>query len=216
VSKNVLRKLKLRKIFCVGEILTPKMKDFFEQRFDCPVSDNYGLTEFNIVAYQKKIEKDYTINYDNVIVEGINDPDLENFKNIKKAVISSLSNYFMPLIRYNTGDFIEFSKKSKNKIQRIFGWKEYFIKDRKKIIYLGDIVDILISYAEYLYIFNFILQKDRLVINLVKKRNYTNEIGHKLISNIKNRLKTSLDISIKIKDKIRFGRRGKLKLLSNY
>lgn len=153
--KEELRELRIKKIFCIGEVLTPGMISLFEDRIGCEISDNYGSSEFNIIAFRKHGSGSYRINEDSVIVE-LEDVKQEELglknkkkaKSIKRAIITSLVNNITPLIRYDTGDLVQTD--SSGEIVRILGRKEYFING----VYIGDIIDILLDHSHIFRKFN--------------------------------------------------------------
>ncbi|HIH41619.1 TPA: phenylacetate--CoA ligase family protein [Candidatus Woesearchaeota archaeon] len=198
-----LRSLKLRRIFCIGEVLTEKMRAYFEKRFGCPVSDNYGLTEFNIAAYRKPGMTYYKTNWDSVVLE------FEDTRKpgIKRPVITSLSNYFMPLIRYRTDDLV---MAENSRIKRILGRESDFIKAGKKEVYLGDMVDKMLDF-QTVKLFTFKCSGNRLTINILPKQVHDKEINGEIKEAF---MKLAFKkVSVTINKKIGFSERGKLKLL---
>lgn len=112
-----------------GEPSTKKEIDFIKSIFmNCKIVDMYGMTEVNTIAYRKEEDLFFKINQDNVFIEVIN---INN--NIGELLVTSLTNYAFPLIRYRTNDFVELD--SHNNIIRILGreqrsqtyFKEYII-----------------------------------------------------------------------------------------
>ena len=200
-----LKSLKIKRIFCIGEIMTPKMKTYFESKFGCPVSNNYGLTEFNISAYLNSNETNFNINWDNVIIE------LKETKNhnIKQIIMTSLSNYFMPIIRYKTDDYIEVS--DNGSIISILGAKNNFLAVGKKNIYIGEMVDKMID-LEGIKLFTFQYKKGELTIYIVVNSSFSDKTSMK----IKQKFEKLgfKKINIKKKENILFSKRGKLKLLN--
>ena len=112
-----------------GEPSAKNEIDFIKSIFtNCKIVDMYGMTEVNTIAYRKEEDLFFKINYDNVFIEVIN---INN--NIGELLVTSLTNYAFPLIRYRTNDFVEVD--SNNNIIRILGreqrsqtnFKEYII-----------------------------------------------------------------------------------------
>ncbi len=211
-GKDLLRSLNIKRIFLTGEISTPKMRDFFREIFSCPITDNYGLTEFNIVAYQQNEEEGYKDNFDNSYLECIENPRFKEYKNLGNAVITSFSNFFMPLIRYNTEDIIDLKG---NSLNRILGRKNYFLNIKKGYIHIGEIIDIMIDYSDIILLFSFEVKEKSFKINVVIKENFTETKKEEIILKVKKKLGKSYKISIHKKEHISFEKRGKLNILKN-
>lgn len=96
---------KERRLFDVfessGELLDEKKRSLISEVFDCRVVDRYGLAEFGVVAYQM-LDGDRLQVFDGFVF-----PEARVFDHeaqVSELVFSGLTNYFMPLIRYRTGD----------------------------------------------------------------------------------------------------------------
>ncbi len=99
----------LRNIESVGEILTNDLKKHSLETFHISPTNMYGSEEMNCIALETP-NGNMLIMEDNVYIE------VENNKITRcgdgKAVITSLNNYAMPLIRYNQGDMINIEPRS--------------------------------------------------------------------------------------------------------
>jgi len=94
-----------KKIFNVfessGELLDAKKRAVISDVLQCKVVDRYGLAEFGVVAYQLDDNEDLQV-FDSFVY-----PEAKVFDSevqTPELVFTGLSNYFMPLIRYRTGD----------------------------------------------------------------------------------------------------------------
>jgi len=213
LSDEETKKLKLKGIFTIGEILTPKMRELFEYKFNCSVTDNYASSEFNIIAFQKPFTKKYCHNFDNVYLEFLKKKGFKyKNQNLYYPVITSLSNHFMPLIRYKIDDLVNLDKN--NNITRIFGKESYFLKLNNKTVYLGDLIDELLNFRKKITLFNFVLyQKNQsLLIKIKVTNNFKNEDKNKIVFTIKNKFKIS-KINLKVERELLFLKRGKLKII---
>lgn len=211
-DEETIRNLGVKRIFCIGEMLTPSMKRFFEERFGCSVTDNYGLTEFNIAAYQKQHEEHYTINDDSVLFETseIDDPQFPD--NVKGTVLTSFYNYVTPFIRYETQDYVEMFKAS-GELKRILGQKEHFISVDKSYVYLGELVDLLVGFADSIFLFSFSVWKNRLTIHAVPKESYDKQVEGALVARVKEVMPKELQVNVTLRKQIQFSSRGKLRIL---
>jgi len=89
-----LSELKLSVIITTGEILYNFQRKAIESAFGCKVANEYGSTEFGVIAFECEKGKLH-INSDHVYVE----TDEKN-----ELVITELNNIYNPLIRYKIGD----------------------------------------------------------------------------------------------------------------
>lgn len=91
----------LKAIFVTAETLFPYQKKIVEETFGAPVSNEYGCSEIGGFAYECP-HGNWHISTENVYVEfvSINGGP-------KEIVATSLTNYYMPFIRYRIGDLGE-------------------------------------------------------------------------------------------------------------
>jgi phenylacetate-CoA ligase len=89
----------LKCIITTGEILYEHHRQLMKRIFGCPVINEYGSTEFGVIAFECPRGKMH-INADHVFVETIP----SKWTGINEIVITELNNFFNPLIRYRLGD----------------------------------------------------------------------------------------------------------------
>ncbi len=103
-------------VFSPGRIVTGAealhefQRELIEMAFNCPVYNTYGCREFMSIAVECKEEKKLHINADQLLVETINDEGESIMDEPGDVVITDLSNFGMPLIRYMNGDRAVLSK----------------------------------------------------------------------------------------------------------
>lgn len=96
-----------REVWTGGETLTPAMRRFVEQAFDCPVIDSYGASEFLALASQCRCGRLH-LNSDWAILESVD----ERWRPAPAGelgtttLLTNLANRVQPLIRYDLGDRI--------------------------------------------------------------------------------------------------------------
>lgn len=96
----------LRAIQPNAEITYDYMADEMSKQFGVPVYDKYGSTETNIIAHQSTHDRNLMcIQSENTYVEFVRDDGTAcNYGEDGKLVVTTLNNFSMPLIRYQTSD----------------------------------------------------------------------------------------------------------------
>jgi len=126
-----------------GEVLQNYMAQKIINVFNCKIHNRYGLSEFGIVAYQFSTEKSHleVINRCFKVESYPTNIDIQN----NEIVITGLENFYMPLIKYRTGDLANiYSENSRTYIDDIYGRiHDFFYIDQKKYSthFLMDILD---------------------------------------------------------------------------
>lgn len=97
--------IKPRLTFSGGELMSPQARKSITTSFDTEVFDNYGTTEFSLIAWECKEHMGYHINTDSLLVEFLDSRGESVVEDEKGAVVcTGLYNYAMPLIRYRGDD----------------------------------------------------------------------------------------------------------------
>ena len=101
LARSLSRVEKHRFINCesietTGELLTDFDRDFIENILNIPIVNRYGLAESGIIAYQLNKNTNFLNILDTLFFV---ETDCEN-----SIIVTSFTNYGMPLVRYNTGD----------------------------------------------------------------------------------------------------------------
>ncbi|MDP1853773.1 MAG: hypothetical protein Q8L26_06200 [Candidatus Omnitrophota bacterium] len=90
-------------IICTSEVLWEHQKNLIEQVFGVKVKNEYGCKEFHLIAFECTYGNMH-IAQENLIVEFLNNGLPAGEGEIADIVITDLTNYEMPLIRYKLGD----------------------------------------------------------------------------------------------------------------
>ena len=101
-----INKSRLKAIFVTAETLYPHQRQIIEEVFNVPVSNEYGCSEIGGFVYECP-QGNWHISTENVYLEFIS---IDNSP--KEIVATSLTNFYMPFIRYRIGDLGEFIDKS--------------------------------------------------------------------------------------------------------
>lgn len=92
----------LKQIRCLGETLSPELR----QRLKIPISDLYSSQEFGNIAIQCPESSHYHIMAENLIVEVLDKNNQPcQIGETGRVVITDLSNFATPLLRYDIGDY---------------------------------------------------------------------------------------------------------------
>jgi phenylacetate-coenzyme A ligase PaaK-like adenylate-forming protein len=91
-------------IFSTGEMLLPGQRRLIEQVFAIRVFDDYGLNDGGVSAYECREHNGMHIDYERAVLE-TTDAEGVPVKGAEGRILAtSLYNYAMPFIRYDTGD----------------------------------------------------------------------------------------------------------------
>jgi phenylacetate-CoA ligase len=94
----------LKGVLAISEQLTPDMRAHVEKSFGVPVHQNYGLNEIGIVASRCEAGR-YHVHSEHCLVELIGeDGQAVAPGQVGRLVLTGLSNFAMPLLRYDADD----------------------------------------------------------------------------------------------------------------
>jgi phenylacetate-CoA ligase len=97
----------LKAVVAISEQLTPSMRTYIERRFGTPVHQVYGLSEIGLAAGRCDGGR-YHVHREHCLVEIVDDEGRACPPgDTGRVLITSLTNYAMPLIRYDTGDLAQ-------------------------------------------------------------------------------------------------------------
>ncbi|WP_197057392.1 phenylacetate--CoA ligase family protein [Pontibacillus halophilus] len=96
----------LKAVITTSEVLLPRYRQAIEEAFQCKVYDQYGANDGGVTAFECKEQNGLHINMERCIVEIVDEegnivPDGEE----GRILLTDLSNYAMPFIRYEVGDY---------------------------------------------------------------------------------------------------------------
>lgn len=91
-------------IFTTAEKLHPHMRKAIEDVFDCKVYDGYGLNDGGVGAYECSEHSGLHIDTERSIMEVVDKDDHQLDEGEGRILATTLHNYAMPFMRYDTGD----------------------------------------------------------------------------------------------------------------
>ena len=106
------KKFPVKSVFTSSETLYPSQREIIEKAFQCRVFDYYGMAERTAFATECTVHGGHHLNSDYGITEFLdsNNESLD-VENMGKIVATSLWNFAMPFIRYQTNDSCKLKKK---------------------------------------------------------------------------------------------------------
>jgi phenylacetate-CoA ligase len=96
--------LKPRLIFTTSEVLDRQSRELISSVFEAELLDNYSCQEFALMAWECNEHIGYHMNIDGVLMEFVANGEPTAPGERGEILCTSLFNYVMPLIRYETGD----------------------------------------------------------------------------------------------------------------
>ena len=104
IEENNLKMHQPSAVFTTAEKLYPNMREKIGDIFNCDVYDAYGLNDGGIGAYECSEHSGLHIDTERSIMEVVDEDGNQLEKGEGEILATSLYNYAMPFIRYDTGD----------------------------------------------------------------------------------------------------------------
>ena len=211
-----LHNLKISNITVGSETLTDNQRKFIEDTFNCPVFNFYGQTESVVDIFECE-KGSLHINEAFSYVELIKTKD----DMVYQLVGTQLKNEKFPLIRYNTGDLVEYDPnfvcscgRTSRVVSKIIGRNEDFIilKNNSKIGRLDHIFKNTGNIIESQIIQR---KKGEAIFKIVKSELFMDKDQMTLERNIKEILGDDFLFSFDYCDNIQKSKNGKLKQVIN-
>lgn len=104
LQENDIKIHQLRGIFTTSEKLYPAMRERISEVFGCDVYDNYGLSDGGVTAFECGEHSGLHVDTERSIMEVVDEGGTQITSGEGRILATSLYNYAMPFIRYDTGD----------------------------------------------------------------------------------------------------------------
>jgi phenylacetate-CoA ligase len=104
LNDDVGRPLKLKSLFCGGEVLTGDCRRMLQDSFSCPVFNHYGAHEFGTIAWECPEEHNLHVNSSTSLVEILDRNGRPKKSGTGELVVTNLHNKVMPFLRFSIGD----------------------------------------------------------------------------------------------------------------
>lgn len=222
-EKNYNRNnLKIKYIFLASENIYPEQRRFIEDIFGCKTFSHYGHVERACLALEKLDRDGYHFLWQYGYTELINDSNIHGNQEGENVEIvgTSFDNYGMPLIRYRTMDYAEYTKSRdvnyKNDIcvKKINGrLQEVLVTKTGRYISMTSI-------NMHSPVFDNVLQfqfyqdsPEYCIFNIVCNSKYTNDDEKQIKMELGYKLGTDIELRINYVDKIDKTVSGKCRFL---
>lgn len=103
-ENNLVLKFHPKNIFSTSEVLLKQQREVIEHVFQTKVFDTYGVNDGGLSAFECCVHDGMHMDYERSIIQTVDDQGKVVTGQIGRIIGTSLYNYAMPFIRYETGD----------------------------------------------------------------------------------------------------------------
>jgi len=210
--------LPMKAVFTGAEPIFDYQRKVIEKVFQCKIFDHYGLTEKVVSAGECEAHEGRHVTMEGTYVEIV--PISEKSNNYGEIIGTSLVNYYMPLIRYRTGDMSAF-------IEGRCTCGRELVRIRPVETKMEDIITTpsgrYISASNLTFAFKplstiqeaQIIQEDlkNIRIRIVKGKGYSEEDAVILLKGLKSVLGNSFNMHVEFNDHIERTKTGKFRFV---
>jgi phenylacetate-CoA ligase len=209
-------------VFTTSEVLFDYQRECIEEVFDCGVFNQYGLNDGGISAYECEMHKGLHVDMTRSFLEVVNDDGIQLETGRKGHILAtSLYNYAMPFIRYDTGDLgvlsDEMCECGRNTplLKKIVGRVSDFIYAPNGVKIHGEFFSHIFYEIDWVRQFQIVQRKmDELIIKIVPESNERiNENDLSKLNQIIINRTGEMNIIIEIVDQIETTKSGKWKFI---
>ncbi|MBU1667494.1 phenylacetate--CoA ligase family protein [bacterium] len=179
-KNNLESKFNIKGVFTTSEMLLDKQREFISKVFTSDVFDTYGLNDGAITAFECQTHQGKHIDMERGLLEVVDDDGHCIYNQEGYILATTLMEYSMPLIRYDTGDIgILSDEKCSCSIERpLLKELKGRVTDTLKlngILIASPIITVLMGKTNVLQ-YQFIqIEHNKLKIKILKSKNYTDE-----------------------------------------
>ena len=221
LEENDLKVHQPLSVFTTSEKLYPQMREKISKVFGCDVYDGYGLNDGGVTAFECSEHRGMHIDTERSIAEVVDEQGNQLDHGEGRIVGTSLHNYAMPFLRYDTGDIGNLLEeecpcgRGYKLLKEICGRSgDILITPEGKAInslFFATIFDEIMSVREY----QIVQEKlDRIVVRLSTGRDFDQKQLQDIVRLIKARSQ-GWNIEFDIVDRIEKTRAGKYKYVIN-
>lgn len=99
----------LKTVFTTSEMLFPRQRKFIEEVLMVKVYDGYGLNDGGVSAFENGLKEGFLIDTERAVMECVDESCKQVTDKPGRIIATSLFNYPMPFLRYDTGDIGQIS-----------------------------------------------------------------------------------------------------------
>ncbi|WP_371803552.1 phenylacetate--CoA ligase family protein [Candidatus Lokiarchaeum ossiferum] len=181
-----------------AETLTPHMRKQIEKSFHAPVFNSYGSREISSIAHECRFHSGLHISEEIRHLEIINSNNEKSKKG--KIVLTDLTNYVFPFLRYENGDVGEFTSnqckcgRNLKLLNKIYGRSSDFIQTPNGKIIHGEYFTHLFYNQDLIKNFQVIQESINMIrINYSRIKNREDNQLTKILQKIEYEIKNQID-----------------------
>lgn len=212
-------------VFTTAEKLYPHMRAKISEVFNCNVYDGYGLNDGGVGAYECPEHAGLHIDTERSVMEGADERGQQVDQGMGRILATSLHNYALPFIRYDTGDVGSFLDdtctcgRGSRLLKEVIGRdKEFLITPKGKYVHGAAFFNTVLGgmrHVNEILEFQIIQEtKDNICINLVCMDYFDSEELDQVAEAIKLR-SGGWNVKFNFVDKIERTGAGKYKFIIN-
>lgn len=222
IEENNLEIYQPLAVFTTGENLAPNMREKIGRVFGCDVYNNYGLNDGGVSAYECSHHSGLHIDTERSIMEVVNTNGDQLEVGKGEILATSLYNYAMPFIRYNTGDIGHITdeicscNRGHKLLKKLEGRSvDILVTPEGKNVHGWFFDSIFWKYDTRIKEYQVVQEKiDKIVINIIPEEDFDVEVLKKIEAIIRTKSKSWV-IQFKFPSKIERTSAGKYKFIIN-
>lgn len=219
LDDNEVDIIKPQAVFSTAEKLMPNMRENIQNVFGCEVYDAYGLNDGGLGAYECSEHSGLHIDTERSIMEVVDDNYQQLENGVGGILATSLHNYAMPFIRYDTGDIGHIISDScgcgrgSKLLKEVRGRTADFLLTPEGKYVHGYFLLYCVEDGKGIKEFQVVQEKiDKLVIKIVPEKEF-NEAQLDAIREVIRKKSNGWEVEFRYVDKIKRTQAGKYKLV---
>jgi phenylacetate-CoA ligase len=222
VEKKVEKFPPIKAVLAISENIYAGQREFIEKAFNTRLFSFYGMSEKVIMAPECEYDTRYHAFPEYGITEIVDKYGNSIGKGERGELVGTgFLNYFMPFIRYRTGDYAVISEQSckckRNHLvlENLIGrWSQEMVVDKNKALISIAALNLHSDVFSNVHRYQFHQKKfGELILKVVPKDNFLDKDKEKISTAFHKKVGNNLQLFIEEVDKIDLTRRGKSKLL---
>lgn len=222
IKENNIKIEPISGVFTTAEKLLPNMRENIENTFGCDIYDGYGLNDGGVGAYECSEHSGLHIDMERSIMEIVDKKGHQMEDGVGSILATSLYNYAMPFIRYETGDLGHIIPtncgcgRGSRLLKEIVGRSvDVLVTPEGKSIHGWFFLYIFWEYGKGIKEYQVVQEKlDKVVIEIVPEDKFDERQLDEIMKAIRKR-SLSWNIEFKLVDKIKRTSGGKYKFIVN-